>query len=175
MHPIIKPGQNYVMHKELISIHGVDKDVSKWPKNNEFEISLPYPIQNVSYIKLKDITLPNFLHNVSERKQNSKLRIQYANPSFGAAMDINHHAGDVTETIQIPDGYYTPVKLANIIQNILNRTMYNQFNFEPFKVKVTALSAHVLLKSEKINSSPTEGEAGNVRLQVFEVVSIQIP
>jgi hypothetical protein len=37
MHPIIKPANNYVMHKEVISIHGVDKDKSKWPKNNEFE------------------------------------------------------------------------------------------------------------------------------------------
>jgi hypothetical protein len=151
MHPIIKPTQNYVMHKELVSIHGIDKDVTKWPKNNEFEISLPYPIQNVSYIKLKDITLPNFLHNISERKQNSKMRIQYANPVFGTAMDINHHAGDVTETIQIPDGYYTPLKLTNMIQNILNRSMYNQFDFEPFKVKYNEITNKILI-------GVTEGE-----------------
>ena len=34
---------------------------------------------------------------------------------------------------------------------------------------------HVLLKSEKINWSPTEGEPGNVKLQVLDVVSIHIP
>lgn len=144
MHPIIKPGQNYVMHKELISIHGVDKDVSKWPKNNEFEISLPSPLQNVSYIKLKDITLPNFLHNISERKQNSKIRIQYANPTFGSTMDLNHHAGDVTETFQIPDGYYTPIKLARMLQNVINRSLYNQFDFEPFKVKYDEITNKIL-------------------------------
>ena len=135
MHPIIKPQNNYVMHKEVISIHGVDKDKSKWPKNNEFEISLPYPLNNVSYIKLKDVNLPNFLHNISETKENSKIRIQYANPIFGTAMDINHHAGDVIKDIQVPDGYYTPVKLANMLQNLLNHTIYNDFDFEPFKVK----------------------------------------
>jgi len=145
MHPIIKPGQNYVMRKEVISIHGIDKDVSKWPTNNEFEISLPYPIQNVSYIKLKDITLPNFLHNISERKQNSKMRIQYANPTFGSGLDINTHTGDVTETIQVPDGYYTPVKLANTIQNVLNRSMYNQFDLEPFKVKYNEITNKILI------------------------------
>ena len=47
-----------------------------------------------------------------------KIRIQYANPIFGTAMDINHHAGDVTETITVPDGYYTPVKLANMLENL---------------------------------------------------------
>lgn len=151
MHPIIKPANNYVMHKEVISIHGVDKDKSKWQKNNEFEISLPYPLQNVSYIKLKDVTLPNFLHNISERKQNSKIRVQYANPIFGTAMDINNHAGDVTETITVPDGYYTPVKLANMLQNLLNRTMYNQFDLEPFKVKYDIITNKILV-------GVTEGE-----------------
>ena len=144
MHPIIKPQNNYVMHKELISVHGVDKDVSKWKKNNEFEISLPYPLQNVSYIRLKDINLPNFLHNISQEKENSKIRIQYANPSFGTAMDINHHAGDVTKDIQLPDGYYTPVKLANMLQNLLNRTLYNDFDFEPFKVKYDIITNKIL-------------------------------
>ena len=145
MHPIIKPQNNYVMHKEVISIHGVDKDKSKWPKNNEFEISLPYPLNNVSYIKLKDVNLPNFLHNISQTKENSKIRIQYANPIFGSAMDINHHAGDVIKDIQVPDGYYTPVKLANMLQNLLNRTIYNDFDFEPFKVKYDIITNKILI------------------------------
>jgi hypothetical protein len=145
MHPIIKPSNNYVMHKEVISIHGVDKDQSKWPRNNEFEISLPYPLQNVSYIKLKDVALPNFLHNISEGKQNSKIRIQYANPTFGTPLDMNNHAGDVTEDITLPDGYYTPVKLATTLQNLLNKTIYNQFDFEPFKVKYDIVTNKMLI------------------------------
>jgi hypothetical protein len=145
MHPIIKPGQNYVMYKDVISIHGIDKDVSKWEKNNEFEISLPSPIQNVSYIKLKDITLPIFLHNISERKENSKVRIQYANPDFGTATDISTHAGDVIENIKIPDGYYTPLKLANTLQNVLNRTIYNKLDVQPFKVKYNEISNKILI------------------------------
>ena len=145
MHPIIKPQNNFVMKKEVISIHGQDKDISKWSNNNEFEISLPYPLNNVSYIKLKDVSLPNFLHNISEKKQNSKIRIQFANPSFGTSMDINNHAGDVTKDIQIPDGYYTPVKLAKTLENVLNKTIYNEFDFHPFKVKYNEVTNKILI------------------------------
>ena len=145
MHPIIKPQNNFVMKKEVISIHGQDKDISKWSNNNEFEISLPYPLNNVSYIKLKDVSLPNFLHNISEKKQNSKIRIQFANPAFGTSMDINNHAGDVTKDIQIPDGYYTPVKLAKTLENVLNKTIYNEFDFHPFKVKYNEVTNKILI------------------------------
>jgi len=145
MHPIIKPQNNYVMHKEVISIHGVDKDKSKWPKNNEFEISLPYPLNNVSYIKLKDVNLPNFLHNISDTKQNSKIRIQYANPAFGTSMDINNHAGDVTRDIVLPNGYYTPSKLASTLENLLNKTIYNEFDFHPFRVKYNEVTNKILI------------------------------
>tara|TARA_R110002020_G_scaffold194984_3_gene395928 strand:- start:240 stop:1379 length:1140 start_codon:yes stop_codon:yes gene_type:complete len=150
LHPIIKSQNNYVMSKQVISIHGVDKDISKWPQNNEFEITLPHPIQNVSYIKIKDVILPNFLHNISENKENSKIRIQYANPTFGAATNISLHTGDTIEDIQIPDGYYTPVKLASVLQNKINRAVYNKFDVEPFKVVYNIMT-------NKITVGVTEG------------------
>ncbi len=151
MHPIIKPQKNFVMHKEVISIDGVDKDISKWKNNNEFEISLPYPIQNVSYIKIKDLTLPNLLHNISSNKQNSKMSIQYANPVFGTALNKSQHEGDITKTITVSDGYYSPVNLATVLQNQLNRAVYNDLEVQPFKVKYNPVTNKMLV-------GVTEGE-----------------
>ena len=62
------------------------------------------------------------------KQENSKIRIQYANPIFGTAMDINHHAGDVTRYCSRWLLY--TIKLANTCK-FLNHTIYNDFDFEP--------------------------------------------
>ena len=42
------------------------------------------------------------------------------------------------------------------------------WNFDPFKVIVTAFVDQFLVKSVKINWSPTEGELGNVKVQALD-------
>ena len=72
-HPLIHRENNYVSIKKNVSIHSDDRDRSKWPNANEFEIELPQPLKQVQYMKLTDINLPTELCNISSKYQNNKL------------------------------------------------------------------------------------------------------
>ena len=36
--PLISREQNYVLDRKLLTVHSEDRDISKWPNSNEFEI-----------------------------------------------------------------------------------------------------------------------------------------
>ena len=38
--PLISREQNYVLDRKLLTVHSEDRDSSKWPNSNEFEIVL---------------------------------------------------------------------------------------------------------------------------------------
>ena len=40
-HPLIPREQTYVLDRKLISFHSIDRDISKWPEANHFEVMLP--------------------------------------------------------------------------------------------------------------------------------------
>mgnify|MGYP006127888795 FL=1 len=46
-HPLIQRENNYVSIKKNVSVHSDDRDISKWPNANEFEIELPQPFKQV--------------------------------------------------------------------------------------------------------------------------------
>lgn len=72
-HPLIHRDNNYVSIKKYVSIHSIDRDITKWTEPNEFEIELPQSLKQVQYIKLSDITIPSDLFNISSKYQNNKL------------------------------------------------------------------------------------------------------
>lgn len=72
-HPLIHRENNYVSIKKNVSVHSDDRDRSKWPNANEFEIELPQPLKQVQYMKLTDINLPTELCNISSKYQNNKI------------------------------------------------------------------------------------------------------
>ena len=72
-HPLIPRSQNYVLERKIISIHSNDRDISKWPKANHFEIELPEDITNVQSMRLVEITLPNNHYVFTNAYQNTKL------------------------------------------------------------------------------------------------------
>ena len=48
----------YSYENKVVSIHSYDRDNSKWPNSNNFEITLPQSIKNIESIRLIDISLP---------------------------------------------------------------------------------------------------------------------
>ena len=72
-HPLIHRENNYVSIKKYVSIHSIDRDITKWTESNEFEVELPQALKQVQYIKLSDITLPSDPFNISSKYQNNKL------------------------------------------------------------------------------------------------------
>ena len=69
--PLIQREQNYVLDRKLLTVHSEDRDTTKWPNANTFEIMLPEPILNVQSMRLVQATIPgNFFtfSNTNSRK-----------------------------------------------------------------------------------------------------------
>lgn len=110
---IIPKSNNYVLKKEMISINSNDRDIRKWSNSNNFEINLPTTIQNVNYIKLKNITLPMNSYNIASSLQNTKFRFLFSGTTYN---------------IELQDGFYSATNLATTIQNLMNAAV-NANNF----------------------------------------------
>jgi hypothetical protein len=121
-HQLIQREQNYLYNRKLLTIHSEDRDVSKWPNPNHFEVILPAPYTNVDSMRLLDISLPVNFYSFSNNLQNTKLR-------FSLTFDLNGNpitipAVDVT----IDDGFYTPEQLANELNSKMNTAVENIMN-----------------------------------------------
>ena len=55
---MFKENKNYLFNRKIIAVHSQDRDISKWPKSNEFEVSLPINYNKVNSIQLLSIQLP---------------------------------------------------------------------------------------------------------------------
>ncbi len=64
---------NSAFNTQIVSIHTEDRDILKWPLENNFEIELPLVIKNVLAVELYDITLPKKYYNISNKLQNTSL------------------------------------------------------------------------------------------------------
>lgn len=106
-HPLIERSQNFILDRKILFIDSNDRDVSKWPNSNEFEVDCPQPYTNVESIRILNIQVPNYFYNISEKLQNNKFFIDFNN---------NEHS------IQIDDGNYTAenleITLNNLFKNI---------------------------------------------------------
>ena len=114
--PLISREQNYVLDRKLLTIHSEDRDISKWPNANEFEIVLPQQLLNIQSMRLVEIEMPTNLYVFSDLYQNT-------------IMDINGIQ------IKIQEGNYTPDQLVDEINtelgnnNLLNLEIsYNSIN-----------------------------------------------
>ena len=112
-HPLIQRENNYVSIKKNVSIHSDDRDISKWPNANEFEIELPQPLKQVQYMKLTDMTLPNDLCNISSTYQNNKLLLGYED---NTAINNTYVKNDLK--ISFTDGCGTGATITSVVISI---------------------------------------------------------
>ena len=114
-HPLIPRQQTYVLDRKIISFHSTDRDISKWPEANHFEIMLPEKLHNVQSMRLDTISIPNDQYVFSTQYQNTKL-----------SFSLKPYAGDTYEdyyTITIDEGSYTPQELVIEIQTKMNQVV----------------------------------------------------
>ena len=115
-HPLIPRDQNYFLEPKIISVHSYDRDISKWPNSNHFEIELPENLINVQSMRLVQILIPNNIYIYSNSYQNTKLQFDVSGsgalPPFGTSY-----------TITISEGSYTPAQLAIEIATKMNRAV----------------------------------------------------
>jgi hypothetical protein len=120
--PLISREQNYVLDRKLLTVHSEDRDVSKWPNANEFEIIMPQQLLNIQSMRLVEIETPftSRINMFSNLNQNTKLFINYNNTG--------------SKSITVPSGNYTGLTLAAAINaqlTIVNGTSDLSCNFTP--------------------------------------------
>jgi hypothetical protein len=106
--PLINREQNYVLDRKLLTVHSEDRDITKWPNSNTFEIMLPEQLLNVQSMRLIQATLPAVFFTFSNDYQNTKFIFT---------------VGSVEYTVTIQEGFYTPAQLALELTNKMNQAI----------------------------------------------------
>jgi hypothetical protein len=123
--PLISREQNYVLDRKLLTIHSEDRDITKWPNANEFEIVLPQQLLNIQSMRLVEIQVPTNLYVFSNLYQNT-------------IMDISGIQ------IQIQEGTYTPDQLVTEINTDLsNNGLPNlDISYNPINQKFSFINTY---------------------------------
>jgi hypothetical protein len=128
-HPLIPRKNNVIIEKRQVTVHTEDRDTrlktdgTTMENQNKFSIQLPDHFENVSYVKLKNIQIPTYYINIAEKYKNNRVRITYPNP--------NPDPANLTYTVVIPDGFYTPNLLLSQLY-ILTFRKYDGIKVESF-------------------------------------------
>ena len=115
--PLINREQNYVLDRKLVTVHSEDRDITKWPNSNTFEIMLPEQLLNVQSMRLIQATLPSTFFVFSNDYQNTKFQFTIAGQSH---------------TVTIQEGYYTPCQLSRELTNNMNASIQVDASFNVF-------------------------------------------
>ena len=126
-HELIKRQNTYVLDRKLVTIHSEDRDISKWPNTNMFEVELPEVLSNVQSMRLVEIVLPANQYIFSNNQQNIKMQF-YVTPRIRNATYMNYYTilesnKNIPYNITIQEGYYTPDQMANEIENRMNNAV----------------------------------------------------
>lgn len=118
-HILIPREDTYVLDRRIISFHSCDRDISKWPYSNHFEIMLPEVLKNVQSLRLETINIPNTQYVFSNSNQNTKL-----------SFSLKKYSSTNTEfeTICINEGTYTPEELAIEIESKMGNGFSCKYN-----------------------------------------------
>lgn len=128
-HPIIPSSQEYMFYKQYVSVHSEDRDLTKFPNSNEFEIELPKDYLNVCTIKLIQWTFPANYNTFSFTNGNVLFTFQINAPYSDASSntDLNYQISEalsqnahVNYEFNIEDGFYNPNQICNELTNKLN-------------------------------------------------------
>jgi len=112
-HPIIPRGNTVIIEKKHVSIHTEDRntrlkeDGTTVESQSEFSIQLPESLENIAYVKLKNIQLPTYYINIAEKYRNNKLKLEFNS--------------EIKEII-IPDGAYTS---SSLLRQLYLLTVFN--------------------------------------------------
>ena len=116
-HQLIQREQTYVLDRKLVTIHSNDRDVSKWPFSNNFEITLPEAITNIDSMRLSEIKLPSNYYTFSNDLQNTKMAFSLTSVNSGWSAPFQNALQNAVTTsyrffVEI-EQFYTPDQLAN--------------------------------------------------------------
>jgi hypothetical protein len=149
-HPLIKREQTYFLDRKLVSVHNVDRDINKWPNPSHFEIELPENLLNVSSLRLVNSYIPSNIYTFTNDYQNTKFCFTIQEDISGTSAEKTHidlfESGGNSFTVEIDEGFYTPVELANELQAKLNRNVTETLQAFPPGLPSSYIYSHFRVK-----------------------------
>ena len=126
---------NSTLSTQIMTIHTEDRDIKKWPTENNFEVELPLVIKNVLSVELCDITFPTKYLNISDNLQNNSLWFTVLN---GEPMELKLDTGFYNET-DLCDSLATKLNESATIYLNLQSVSYTKFKaiFNKITQKIT--------------------------------------
>jgi hypothetical protein len=122
MESLIQREQTYLLDRKIITIHSEDRDTTRYPMSNMFDIRLPEDLTNVQSIRLVNSVFPSFQYVFSREYQNTKMEFEVVGniSETGNANEKTALTGGATLIFEIEEGFYTPQLLAIEIENKMN-------------------------------------------------------
>lgn len=132
-HPLIKNTNQYFLEQKFVSIHSEDRDVTKYPKSSEFEISLPQELLNVASAKLYSWSFPANYDVFSLGNYNITMTYKFLNlynpgefsvsdPVLEGIFAALYYHGDKDIIVEIETGFYNPDQMAIELTNKFNES-----------------------------------------------------
>ena len=118
---------------KCVAISTNDRDISKWKKQNHFEIVLPQYIKNIVSMRISKLTLPAYFYNFCNEYQNTKFQFRLKPSKLIPQNDIYEikyyevlalNQNKYFE-VTIPDGLYCCSELAILLENLMNNAVTN--------------------------------------------------
>ena len=119
----------YSLNRKFVNIYSSDRDVLKWPKNNNFEITLPQTLTDVQSIFLSSVTLPIVFYTFSDQNKNTKMKFEVSGNIY---------------SITIDEGFYEGPNLAIELENKMN-DVTNQTGSIKFLVKFNSVNNKIYI------------------------------
>ena len=135
-HPLQQSNQEYIYVDKFVSIHSEDRDLTKYPSSNEFEIEMPEDLLNIVAIKLEQWTFPSNYNTFSLVNNNISFSFYINNP-YNPLLNgvVNTTAQDIYEallnninnpfTFVIGEGDYSANQMATELTNKFNYAVTN--------------------------------------------------
>jgi len=132
-HQLIRRQNTYVLDRKLVTIHSEDRDTSKWPNSNHFEVNLPSTLSNVQSMRLVEIQLPANQYVFSNNQQNTKYLFKLIPNQIIDGVKYAALANNIDNpyTLTVQEGYYSPDEMANELQNGMNNAVTNFLIADP--------------------------------------------
>lgn len=138
-HPIIANSNQYYLESKYLSVHSEDRDIIKYPRSSEFEITLPQDYLNVNSVRLYSWSFPANYNVFSAINNNVIMTFKFVklyNPgehSFHDALMEGIFAAlnaniNYEYVIEIETGFYNTIQMPNELTNKFNEAVSKVIN-----------------------------------------------
>lgn len=146
-HPLIPREQNYLLSYKYVTIHSEDRDVTKYPNSNQFDIKLPQIMENVKSIRLIYTSFPRRYYTFSNEYQNTKLSFVVF---FDTVIQEPIDCADII-TIEIQPGFYSISQFTTEVQTKMNKCISNRLDkpYTNMRVRYDVVGKRILIGNNK--------------------------